>query len=122
MAFNLRTYEAQAKLSVALAVLGGAAAVVIAGMIIRNFDAAAFYVTYNAKGPWLLIVALGLMVGLGAATAGFFIGLNSAGQKRNKLSALAWQGFFLNALVLVVLLGAAVFVYFTRNPVHIKPQ
>ncbi len=122
MAPNLHTYETQARLSVYLAALGAAAAVGTAGMIIRNFDRAAFYVTYNAKGPWLLVVGIGLMIGLGAATAGFFMGLNSAGQKRNKLSSLAWKGFFLNAAVLMVLLGAAVFLYFTRNPITIKTE
>jgi hypothetical protein len=115
-----KSYEDQAKLSVGLAILGGLAALGVLILMCRNFDAASFYVTYNRKSLWLPLLAGGLLVGLGAGTVGFLVGLNSAGQRRNKRSGLSWQGFFLNALVLTVVLAAAIFFVFTRNPVSLK--
>jgi hypothetical protein len=115
VAFKLKTYENQAKLSVGLALLGGLAIVGVLVLMFRNFDRAAFYVTYNPQGLWLPLVGGGLLVALAAGTVGFFVALNSAGQRRNTRSALAWQGFFLNAVIITVTLAAMAFFLFTRN-------
>lgn len=112
-----KTYEDQAKLSVVLSVLGALATVGVIVLMLRNFDAGSFYVSYNPKTLWLPMVGVGILVGLSAGTVGFFVALNSAGQKRNKNSGLSWQGFFLNALVLTVILSACVFFFFTRNAI-----
>jgi hypothetical protein len=120
VAFNLKSYENQAKLSVYLAVLGGLAALGVIGLMGRNFDRISFFVTYNPKGFWLPLVGTGLLLGLGAGTAGFFVGLHSAGQRRNPRSALSWKGFFLNALVIMIMLSAGIFFYFTRNAMVTK--
>jgi hypothetical protein len=117
VSFNLKSYEDQAKLSMGLAVLGG---VVVLGVIVllgRNFDRVAFFVNYNPKGIWLPLVGAGILLSLLAGTVGFFIGLNSAGQRRNARSALSWKGFFLNALVIIVTLSTGIFFYFTRNAI-----
>jgi hypothetical protein len=116
VASKLKTYEAQAKLSFWLAFPGGLAALVVVGLIYRNFDRASFYVNYNPNGFWLPVLGLGLLVALAASTTGFFVGLNSAGRRRNTRSALAWQGFFLNAAIITLTLAAAAFFFFTRNP------
>ncbi len=121
MALKLSSYEGQAKLSIALAVIGGLAALVAVGLVYRNFDRASFYVSYNPHSAWLPLVGLGLMTAVAAGAIGFFIALNSAGQRRNPLSALAWQAFFLNAIVLTVVLATAVFLVFTRNPIEVRP-
>lgn len=120
MALNLKTYEGQTVLSTALAVLGALASVGAWGLLVRRFDRTAFYVSFNTEGLFQPVLALGLLVGLAAGVIGFFMALNSAGQKRNTRSALAWKSFFLNALVIALALSAVVFFFFTRNPVSLK--
>lgn len=120
VAFNLKSYESQAKLSVFLAVLGGLAALGVIGLMGRNFDRGSFFVNYNPRGLWLPVLGAGLLVGLAAGVVGFFVGLHSAGQRRNPRSALSWKGFFLNAAVIIVMLCAGIFFYFTRNAVAVN--
>ncbi len=114
VAFNLKSYENQAKLSFWLGALGCLAMVGVAGILMRNYRAG-FYVAYSAKSLFLPVFALGMLTGLVAATVGFFVALNSAGQRRNTRSRLSWQAFFLNAFVLTVLLSLGVFFYFARS-------
>lgn len=116
MAFKVKTYEDQAKLSVWLGALGGLAILGVLFLMFRNFDRATFYVTYNPSGFWLPTLGVGLLVALVASTIGFFVALNSAGQRRNTRSVLSWQAFFLNAAIITVTLSAAAFFVFTRNP------
>jgi hypothetical protein len=120
VALKLNTYEGQAKLSLYLGVLAALAAVAVVGLIARNFDRTMFYVTYDAKGTWLPMMGAGMMGGLIAGTVGFFVALNSAGQRRNTRSKLSWQAFFLNAAVITILLSMAAFFYFTRNAISLK--
>jgi hypothetical protein len=120
VAFKLNTYEGQAKLSLVLGVVGAAAAMVVMFLIWKKFDRMSFYVSYNAKGLFLPIFGMGVLGGLIAGTVGFFVALNSAGQRRNTRSKLSWQAFFLNAIVLTVLLATAVFFVFTRNAISLK--
>jgi hypothetical protein len=113
---KLKTYEAQSKLSFWLAVLGGLATLGVLFLIHRNFDRASFYVTYNPQASWLMVVGAGMFVALASSTVGFFVALHSAGQRRNSRSALAWQAFFLNAIIITITLCAAFFFLLTRNP------
>lgn len=119
MAFKLRSYEDQARLSVIMAVLGCLAALAVLGLLAWKFDRSTFFVPYNARGPFLSLVGVGLVGGVLVAGIGFFVALNSAGQRRNTLSAVAWKAFFANALVLTVLISSAIFLYFTRYPITI---
>ena len=115
MAFKIKTYEGQAKLSVILAVIGGFFALVALGGILRNFDPSTGWVRYGTKGIFMPALGGCLMLALALAAIGFFVGLNSAGQRRNKRSRLSWTGFFLNALVIMFALCAGVFFLFTRH-------
>ncbi len=121
MAFKLSKYEDQAKLSVYLGLLGIAAACAAAFLLWRRFEPTTFYVSFNPQRPFRQVLIGGLLVGLAAGVCGFFIGLNSAGQKRNTLSRLAWQGFFLSALAIMFVLSAGIFFFFTQNPIIPPP-
>jgi hypothetical protein len=114
VAFKLNSYEGQAVMSVALAGVGVLAAVGVCFIVFTRFDPSTFFVSYSPKSMFLPVLAVGLLAGLAAGTIGFFVALNSAGQKRNTKSKLAWQGFFLNALVLTVMLSVGIFFFFTR--------
>ena len=117
VALKLKTYEGQARASVIMAVLGGVAAVSVIYLLGKRFDTESFYVTYGQGSLFLPAFAGTLLFGLAAGATGFIVALNSAGRRRNTDSKLSWQGFFLNALVLTIILSAGVFFFFTRNAV-----
>lgn len=87
------TFEKQARLSVVLAAVGGLAALATIALLVRNFEGS--WVMYDPHGRWLPVLAGALLVGLAAGAIGLFVGLNSASQRRNPRSQLAWTGFFL---------------------------
>ena len=114
MALKLSKYEDQARLSVYLGMLGILAVLGAVVMMYTHFEATTFYVYFNPNKSFVMLLVLGLLGGLVVSVIGFFLGLNSAGQKRNTRSRLSWQGFFLNAIVITLLLSAAIFFVFTR--------
>ncbi len=115
MAFKIKTYEDQAKLSVILATVGGLFTVAALGAILRNFDASTGWVRYGTKTIFMPALGGCLMLALALATIGFFVALNSAGQRRNKRSRLSWTGFFLSALVITFAVCVGVFFVITRH-------
>jgi hypothetical protein len=112
-----KTYEDQARLSVILAILSMLAGLAAVGLILRNLDAELFFVNFRKSGLFLPIMGLGLLVALGAGAGGFFLGLHTAGQSRNKATNLSWLGFFGSAASLTIALSAGVFFFFTRNAI-----
>ena len=117
---NLKSYESQAAISVILAGLGVLGAMVAMYCVLKGFDWQVFMLTYNRKGPRLIVLGASLFVSLAAGVIGFFVGLNSAGQRRNKKSRLAWIGFFANATLISLALMLAIFFVLTRNAVSIE--
>jgi len=113
---NTFTYERQAQLSVILAAVGALAFVTAAVLLARNFRRDIFWVIYNPKGMWLPTLAAVLLISLCAGVVGLFVGLNSAGQRRNTRSQLSWLGFFLNAGIIVLAMCAGLFFLFARYP------
>lgn len=113
MALSLKTYEDQAKFSV---ILGVVASVVVLGailLILQRFDWATFMIPIRSKARMVAILgAIGLAAVLSAA--GFFVSLNTAGQKRNKNQSLSWTGFFFNAAVLTIATCVGVVFMMTR--------
>ncbi|MCK4341904.1 MAG: hypothetical protein KAY37_09305 [Phycisphaerae bacterium] len=111
------TYENQATLSIVLAAVGGVAFLLAAGLLWRNFtDFETFWVSFNPKSMYQPLLGLVLFIALAVGAVGFFIGLNSAGQRRNTRSRLSWLGFFLNAGVIALALCAGIFFVIARHP------
>jgi len=115
VAFKIKTYEDQAKLSVILATVGGFFTVAALGGILRNFDLSTGWVRYGTKSIFMPALGGCLVLALALAAIGFFVALNSAGQRRNKRSRLSWMGFFLNAFVIMFALCVGVFFAITRH-------
>lgn len=115
---NLRKYETQARLSLALGALSIVSALAGAAAALTGFDWEAFWLTYNPRGLRILAIGGALLLALGASAVGFGIAFNSAGQKRNTQSRLSWIGFFLNAAAIALALMVGVFVFVTGNPIQ----
>ncbi len=114
MAMKLKTYEGQATLSVILAAVGGVFCLAAAGAILQHFDWKTFLMPYRGgtlRGP---VIGILLLLALASATVGFFVGFNSAGQRRNTKSRVSWTGFFINAAVVALTLSLILFFWFTR--------
>lgn len=120
MASKQNTYEKQARLSIYLAAVGGAATLGVLYLLGRNFKD--FWIVYNPHSKWLPMLGGTIFIGLLAGVIGLFVGFNSAGQRRNTLSRLSWTGFFLSALVVVLILSASIFFFFTRYAVTNVPE
>jgi hypothetical protein len=114
MALDLQKHETQSMLSVVIAVLGILLALAAAGIMLQRFDWADFALYHKANSARFLAIlgAGGTAFGLGVI--GFFMGLNGAGQKRNKREGLAWLGFFLNAALITVALCVLIVFWLTR--------
>lgn len=111
---TLGTYENQARLSVALAVVGGVAGLAAIALLIRNFDPQTKYVAYSRETLYLPLLGAALLFSLVAGVAGLGLGFNSAGQRRNERSRLSWLGFFLCAGVITIALCAGIFFVLTK--------
>ncbi|MBN2447942.1 MAG: hypothetical protein JXO22_14515 [Phycisphaerae bacterium] len=112
---KLKTYEDQATISIILAaggILGGAAATVI---MMRRFDADAFYVTYSPQSLFLPALGVCLLGALAGGAGGFLLGFYTASQRRNKATRRSWTGFFLGAVAITLALSCGIFFYLTKN-------
>jgi hypothetical protein len=110
-------FEKQARLSLILAVVAGLAATGVIVLFMRNFDQEVGRIVFGRGGSFILGVVGGLGAAMIASAAGFFLGLNSAGQKRNTASKLSWTSFFLNATMIALTLSLAVVFYLLRMDV-----
>ncbi|MGB9624401.1 MAG: hypothetical protein ACPMAQ_06015 [Phycisphaerae bacterium] len=94
---SLRRYDVQARVSV---VLSAAALVCVAGLAVLVFQHLVIrekVIPYNPKSLRMPLVYVSGLLALGLGIAGFGLGLNSAGQRRNDKPVHSWIGFFLGA-------------------------
>jgi uncharacterized membrane protein len=110
-------HELQAKWSLLLAIIGGLCALLLIASVLRHFDLAEFAAYYKKGSPRLYVILASTALGLAASGIGFFVALNSAGQKRNPLSGLAWKAFFMNALIFAVTLCMFLVFFFAKEEV-----
>lgn len=115
--FSLRRFETQAQVSVLLSLLSFLPLASLTFFIVRRFDFKEFIFYY--AGPGRMGVLISAACTLLLATAGFGLGLNSAGQRRNDKQRLSWLGFFIGAVVLALTV-VGVFLFVTRGEQVIK--
>ena len=114
-------YERQAKASVILAAAGAVFMLAGAFFVLDAFDWENRWVAYNPQTLRFPAIAGALLLGLAGGTGGFFVGLNSAGQRLNKKSKLSWMGFFVGAAVIALSLSCAAFFYLTKYAITPSP-
>ena len=94
---SLRRYEDQARISVYLSIAALVFVAALAVLILQHLVVKEKVIPYNPKSLRMpLVYAFGLTA-LGLGAAGFGLGLNSAGQRRNDKPTHSWIGFFLGA-------------------------
>jgi len=113
-------YETQAKLSLALAVIGGLSGLMLVYCVFfRYFSFEPLAARYVEGSPRFYVIIGCAVLGLAAGWIGFFVALNCVGQRRNPLSNLAWTAFFLNAAVALITMCTLVVFWFAREPQYL---
>jgi len=115
---KLKTFEAQSRLSVLLAVVAAVLTIAAAFLIVTRFDPESFAVVIRVRGARFFAIIGATAVAILLGLTGFFMALNSAGQRRNKESRLAWLGFFSNAAILTLALCLFVFFFLAKVGVN----
>jgi hypothetical protein len=104
--------------SLLLAIIGGLSTLALIGFVFRNFDWASFAAIY-VDGHWRYYAILIATFVAGATGAiGWFVALNSAGQKRNNLSKLAWTTFMVHSAIILLTLCVFIIFWFAREPIY----
>ncbi len=100
-----------------LAIVGTASLALMCVCVFWRFDFANFVALFRMGSPRFFALAGSAVVALGTSTAGFFLSLNAAGQKRNELAGLAWKAFFANAIVIALTLCVGIIFFFAKQSV-----
>ena len=101
MAFrSLRRYDVQASYAGVLAVLALVPFAGAAMLALRNYNSDLGQIVYGSGGSFLPMFLACVAVSAVPGTLGFFLGWNSAGQRRNEKPAWSWVGFFIGGMVL----------------------
>ena len=110
-------HETQAKISLVLAIISGLGVLVLTFCVFRRFSFSDFAAYYAEGSLRYYLILASFLLSLATSGIGFFVALNSAGQKRNDLSNLAWITFFTHAAVLLIALCVFVVFFFSKEPV-----
>lgn len=110
-------YEMQAKLSLVMAAIAGLCALALAVCVFYHFDFEEFTARYAAGTLRLFVILGSTALGIAASAIGFFVALNSAGRRRNRLSSWAWTAFFANAVAGTVTVCVFVIFWFAKEEV-----
>ena len=86
--------------------------------VFYNFDFEEFTARYAAGSLRFFVILGSTALGIAASAIGFFVALNSAGQKRNRLSGLAWTAFFANAVAGTVTVCVLVIFWCAKEQVN----
>lgn len=119
--YQTNPHEWQAKLGLGLATVGVLSLLALVAMVFRHFNLEEFAAFYLVNSPRFYLILVATAVGLATSGIGFIVSLNSAGQRRNQLSRVAWAAFFLNAAVITATLCVFVMFWFAREPIHPRP-
>jgi hypothetical protein len=106
--FSLRRHDVQAQVSMVLSIAAVPFLLATAFLVLRNLVLSEKIIPYSSKSLLMPAIYLAAALAGSLATAGFGLGVNSVGQRRNDKPILSWIGFFVGAtvmsLVLVLLL------------------
>lgn len=94
---SLRRYDVQARISVILSGVSLFFVLVLAALILQHLVFKEKVIPYNPKTLRMPLIYCTGLAALGLGIAGFGLGLNSAGQRRNDKPTQSWIGFFMGA-------------------------
>ena len=99
---SLRRYDVQARYAQLLAIVAAVPCVAALVLVLRNYDHQLGQIVYGAKSPFLPVLLGCVAVSMLPAAVAFFLGLSSAGQRRNETPGRSWFGFFLGGFVVTL--------------------
>ncbi len=99
---HLRRYDVQASYASVLSILSIVPFIGAALLAHRNYEHELGQIVYGAKGVFLPLFLGCVAVSMVPSAVGFFLGWNSAGQRRNEKPARSWVGFFIGGVVLTL--------------------
>jgi hypothetical protein len=114
---HLRRYDVQATYGCALSLVSLAPFAGAVVLSFRNYHHDLGQILYSAEGAFLPIFLVCLLVSIAPSTIGFFLGWNSAGQRRNDKPVRSWIGFFIGGGVLTFDLILLVAFWMLRVPI-----
>ena len=95
--WNLRRYDVQANLGMALSLIAAAPIALAAIRVATRYDADMRAIPYGSGSLLVPAMLASLGIGLLLSVVGMALGFNSAGQRRNDKPARSWLGFFIGA-------------------------
>lgn len=98
---SLRRVDVQARWALWLSIASALPCVVVAALLLRNWNAELQQIIYGNQAYMLAILG-GTGLTLVLSFFGAALGYNSAGQRRNEKQKQSWLGFFLGALMLAL--------------------
>jgi len=113
---NLRRYDTQAKLSIAIAIASFLSFCALVYLLQYRYNSEMRQFIYVGTTKYAPAVYLATAITMLLAAAAACIGGNSAGQKRNDKTRLSWAAFFIGAVILSVTIIAFAMFYMNRFP------
>lgn len=103
---NLRLHETQATASMVLGALGWLTLLMLAAVVLKNFNTQTWTILYNERSQFgqyrrvlvMAFTAVTLLIGVVSLGLGF----NSLGQKRNAKQGRSWIGMMMGAVAVAI--------------------
>jgi hypothetical protein len=97
---QLRRYDVRASYAFVLALLSVVPFLGAVGLALRNYHSDLGQIVYGAKGLFLPVFFVCLLLSMAPSALAFLLGWSSAGQRRNDKPMRSWIGFFVGGGVL----------------------
>ena len=105
---NLRRYDVQATVAMALALFSLLPLSGASYLLIRNYRSELGAITYRSESLFLPALLACLALAAMTSLVAIFFGYNSAGQRRNEKPLRSWTGFLIGSLSLTVAVVGAI--------------
>ena len=114
---GLRRYDVQAKYAFGLAMVSIAPCLAALWLGWSRFKPDLGRIVYGSQGRFDVAIFGCVLLSMASAAVGFFMGWNSAGQRRNDQSARSWVAFFVGGGVLTLDLVVLIAFFMLHLPV-----
>ncbi len=111
---RIRRYDVQAGYAAVLSIASVVPFLAAAWLAWTRYDGVLGQIVYGSRGRFVPAFLGCILLSLVPSTVAFFLGWNSAGQRRNDRSGQSWAGFFLGGAVVTFNLVLLIAFYMLR--------